>query len=154
MYKFIFRWPEITKQKTYRDTVSEEIYRKAAGEVLSKENSLRKAANKYEINFMTLCRYIKKQSELPLKKNCKLVGYSKPMQVFTDNLETTLLNYLIHCSRIYYGLTPLNVKILAYDYAKANNVAYPKNWDISKQAFKDWFNSFFKKAPTFIVTLT
>jgi len=55
---------------------------------------------------MTLQRYIKKQSNLLLKPNCKLVGYAKYIQIFSDELESTLSNYLVHCSRIYYGLKP------------------------------------------------
>ncbi|KAF0752373.1 death-associated inhibitor of apoptosis 1-like [Aphis craccivora] len=52
-------------KKTNRGTVSEDIYKNAAAEMLSKESSLRNAAEKYEINFMNLQRYIKKQSNLP-----------------------------------------------------------------------------------------
>jgi len=122
--------------------------------VLSKESSLRNAAEKYEINFMTLQRYIKKQSNLPLKPNCKLVGYAKKKkQIFSDELESTLSNYLVHCCRIYYGLTPSDVKVLAYEYAKSNNVAYPKGWDVYKIASKDWFTSFLKRNSTLSLRL-
>lgn len=50
----------------------------------------------------------------------------KKKQIFSDELESTLSNYLVHCSRIYYGLTPSDVKVLAYECAKSNNVACPK----------------------------
>ncbi|KAE9542285.1 hypothetical protein AGLY_003412 [Aphis glycines] len=126
-------------KKTNRGTVSEDIYKNAAAEVLSKVSSLRNAAEKYEINFMTLQRYIKRQSNLPLKPNCKLVDYAKYKQIFLDELKSTLSNYLVHCSRIYYGFTLSDVKVLAYEYAKSNNVAYPKGWNVHKTASKDWF---------------
>lgn len=48
-------------KKTDRGQVPENVYKQAADEVISKENSLRKAAEKYDINFMTLQRYIKKK---------------------------------------------------------------------------------------------
>jgi len=111
------------------------------------------AAKKYELNFMTLQRYIKRQSNLALKPNCKLVGYAKSKQIFSDALESTLYTYLVHCSRIYYGLTPSDVKVLAYEYAKSNNVAYPKNWDVHKVASKDWFTSFLKRNSTLSLRL-
>jgi len=68
--------------------------------------------------------------------------------LFSDKLEAALSTYLIHCSKIYYGLTPSDVKVLAYEYAKSNNVAYPKNWDVNKLATKDWFISFLKRNST------
>jgi len=46
-------------RKTYRGQVPENIYKQAADEVISKQNSLRKAAEKYDINFTTLQRYTK-----------------------------------------------------------------------------------------------
>jgi len=140
-------------KRTNRGTISEDIYKNAAAEVSSKESSLRNAAEKYQINFMTLQRYIKKQSNLPLKPYCKLVGYAKNKQIFSDELESTLSNYLVHCSRIYYGLTPSDVKVLAYEYAKLNNVAYPKGWDVHKIASKDWFTNFLKRNHTLSLRL-
>jgi len=47
-------------KKTDRGQVPEDVFRQAADEVTSNQNSLRKAAEKYDINFMTLQRYIKK----------------------------------------------------------------------------------------------
>lgn len=83
------------KNKTNRCTTSEKIYRQAAGKVLSKKNSLRNAAEKYEINCMTLQRYIKKKSKLTLEINSKLVGYSKHRQIFSEALEAALSTYLL-----------------------------------------------------------
>jgi len=132
-------------KKTDRGQVHEDVFRQAADEVASKQNSLRKAAEKYDINFMTLQRYIKKKSKPKLGKNCTLLGYAKPRQVFSDELEASLSIYLVHCSRIYYGLTPSDVKKLAYEYAKLNNVSFPENWNKFKEASKDWFSSFLKR---------
>jgi len=80
-----------------------------------------------------------------LGKKCKLVGYSNPRQVFSDELESSLSAYLVHCSRMYYGLTPSDVKKLAYEYAKLNNVSCPEGWNKFKEASKDWFSSFLKR---------
>jgi len=42
---------------------------------------------------------------------------------------------------------------LAYEYAKLNNVAYPKGWDVHKIASKDWFTNFLKRNPTLSLRL-
>lgn len=51
-------------KKTNRGTVSEDIYKNAAAEVLLKESSLRNAAEKYEINFKTLQRYFQRNNQI------------------------------------------------------------------------------------------
>lgn len=47
-------------KKTDRGKVHEDVFRQAADELTSNQNSLRKAAEKYDINLMTLQCYIKK----------------------------------------------------------------------------------------------
>lgn len=93
---------------------------------------------------MTLQCYIKKKIKTKFGKNCTLVDYAKPRQIFSNPLESSLSTYLNHCSRIYYGLTPSGVKKLVYEYPKLNNVSYPESWNKYKEASKDWFSSFLK----------
>ena len=76
-------------KKTDRGQIPENVFRQAADEVTSNQYSLRKAAEKYDINFMTLQRYIKKKSKPNLGKNCTLLGYAKPRQIFSDELEAS-----------------------------------------------------------------
>jgi len=82
-----------------------------------------------------------------LGNNCTLVGYSKPRQIFSEELELSLSVYLVHCSRISYGLTPSDVNKLAYEYSKLNNVSYPESWNKYKEVSKDCFSSFLKRHP-------
>ena len=49
---------------------------------------------------------------------------------------------------MFYGLTPKVVRRLVYAMAKANNMRIPEKWECTKQAGKDWLNSFLKRNPT------
>lgn len=40
------------------------------------------------------------------------MGYAKPRQIFPEQLESELEEYIKHSSRTYYGLTPQNIKVL------------------------------------------
>lgn len=41
-------------------------------------------------------------------------GYAKARQIFTYNQENQLEEYILHCSRIYYGLAPKEIRKLAF----------------------------------------
>lgn len=127
------------KRKTNRAEVNPDLYKMAANDVVSKKLSLRKAAEKYKLNFMSLQRYIKRDNQQ--------VGYIRPRQIFSDELETRLEEYIVNCSRIYYGLTSREVRLLAYEYAVACKIRYPENWNNTKMATEDWLLSFKKRHP-------
>lgn len=63
-------------------------------------------------------------------------GYKKPRQVFTDEEEMEISRYLKESSDIYFGLTPRDVRRLAFDYAKAIKKDVPKQWVDSEIAGK------------------
>ncbi|KAK6186097.1 hypothetical protein SNE40_008200 [Patella caerulea] len=52
-------------------------------------------------------------------------GYTKPRQVFTDEQENQLATYLQHAASIYFGLSPREVRMLAYECAKPFNLLMP-----------------------------
>lgn len=124
------------KRKTNRAEVSLDSYKKAADDVVKQKMSLRKAVEIHKINFMSLQRFIKRGKDQ--------AGYVRPRQIFSDDLEAKLKEYIINCSRIYYGLTGREVRLLAYEYAVACNIRYPANWNSSKMATEDWLLSYKK----------
>lgn len=64
-------------------------------------------------------------------------------RVFTKAEEILLVvSYLKQAARLHYGLNLLEVRILTYQFAKANNKKYPDNWDINKKAGKSWLRYF------------
>ncbi|KAJ8945774.1 hypothetical protein NQ318_013130 [Aromia moschata] len=66
-------------------------------------------------------RYIKKRK-----------GTGWPRQtvanIFSEEQEAKLEEYIVNCSRIYYGLTSRDVRLLAYEYAVACKIQYPEKW--------------------------
>jgi transposase len=97
--------------------------------------SIRAAADRFGINFMTLYRYVKKSKLAP--DNPPSVGYAKPSKIFTQQQEEELAEYVEDCSKIYYGLTTRDLRKLAYDLAVANKNKIPYNWINTQMASKD-----------------
>lgn len=50
------------------------------------------------------------------------MSYAKPRQIFSDELEEQLEEYIVYSLKIYFGLTPHNIKVLAYELAIANRL--------------------------------
>ena len=73
------------------------------------------------------------------------VGYAAPRAIFANDQEQLLVKYIKRASELYYGLTPDDVRKLAYEYASINSVQVPKNWFTNKKAGADWFTSFLKR---------
>lgn len=114
------------KRKTDQGTTVQAVFQQAAADVESGNSSLRVAAEDYGINFMTLQRYCKrsKKADTQAKEpNTSIsVGYKNPKQVFSDEQERELVNYILHSSKIYFGLSTREVRCLAYQYEEANEV--------------------------------
>lgn len=63
-------------------------------------------------------------------------------QVFDRTEERTLVDYIKDAAQLQFGLTLKDVKILAYQFAKANGKKYPKSWDTKKMAGDYWLRLF------------
>lgn len=133
------------KRKTDRGKIPNENFVRAYEAVKNRTMSLREAGIAFEIDKMTLFRFIRKKDEAGDQKVS--MGYAKPRLIFTEELESELEKYIVHSSKIYYGLTPQNIKLLAYELAIANRhvVAVPDTWINYKIATKDWFTLFMKR---------
>ena len=70
------------------------------------------------------------------------VGYRKPRQVFTDVEEAELAAYLISASNVYFGLCPIEIRALAFEFATANFKTVPSSWEESRKAGSDWLQGF------------
>lgn len=135
-------------KKTNRGMVSKADMDAAAEEVISGSISLRKSANAYNCNFMTLQRYVKKLKELKEKGGNPAdikIGYAKPQQMFSERQENELAEYLKQSAKIFFGLSTMDTRLLAYEYSKANDVCMPDNWHTNQKASKDWLIGFLKR---------
>ncbi|XP_065658600.1 uncharacterized protein LOC136083119 [Hydra vulgaris] len=67
--------------------------------------------------------------------------------IFSVAQEQTLSTYLKSCSDMLYGLTPVQVRALAFEMAQANKIKYPLCCKEQKKAGRDWLTGFLKKNP-------
>ncbi len=135
------------KRKTQRGSVPPDVMHRAAEKVQS-GTPCRAAAQQFDICHVTLQRYCHKLAALNAAgKNTKPnVGYAKVRKVFTDDMEAELVEYVQTAAKMYYGLTPDEVKKLAYQYAMANDIQVPESWHKNEKAGRDWFASFLKRS--------
>lgn len=88
---------------------------------------------------MTLKRYVRKCRVDP-NTICKPCYVTK--QLFTDEEEKELSDYLQHASKLHYGLSTKTTRKLAYDYAIARSKSIPDTWTSNKCAGKEWLRGF------------
>jgi hypothetical protein len=131
---------------TARGTTNTEVYRKAAEEHPKDGTKIRALARKYNVCHVTLYRYITK---LKAGNTSAVVGYRCVNRVFTIDEEKNLQDYLIECSGVYFGLSPAEVRKLAYELAIKNGKTFPEKWHNTQMAGKEWLTGFLKRHPSF-----
>lgn len=130
------------KRKTDRPNIRKDVIKQAVDEVTNGK-SIRKAAKDNGIDRTTLSRYVNK-----LKTNSDsdvFKEYTNARQVFSTEQEKILKDYLIKVASIFYGLTPLDVRGLAYECAVRYKRNIPDSWNTNKLAGKDWLTAFLKR---------
>lgn len=114
--------------------------------LVNKGMSIRKAATLNNVQKSTLARYLKKIQENP-DINIKLKPKYNTRIVFTEEMEADLVNYVIKCAQMFYGLTKIECCKLAFQFAAKNKLKYPPNWDRKEEAGADWLYGFMKRHP-------
>ncbi len=98
-----------------------EVILKAVDHYFSTKDGTKKTAPLFGIPRTTLRDHVKKMNKIPDPQDrCSeniYVGYAKHRQVFSDFQEHELVKYIQHASRIYFGLSPTEVHVLAYQCA-------------------------------------
>ena len=116
--------PRVYKRKSETPHVSENVLKVAVAEV---ENgmSLREATYSAGISKSALHRCIKKKCQYPA---ANLQPNYQHSMIFSVAQEQTLSTYLKSCSDMLYGLTPVQVRALAFEMAQANKIKCPLRW--------------------------
>jgi hypothetical protein len=70
------------------------------------------------------------------------VGYWSNRCVFTSDEEMQLSDYLQQSCRMYFGLTPREVRTLAFEFALKLDKQMPITWREHSEAGLDWFQGF------------
>lgn len=117
---------------------------RAADAVIKEGRKIKTVARELEICHMTLYRFVKK---LKSGENAT-VGYKKVRLVFSEEQEKQIVEYLLKCASIFFGLLPDEVRKLAYECAMKFDVPnIPQSWHKNKTAGPDWLAGFLKRNP-------
>ena len=131
-------------RKTDRGQYSKDQMKLAVQAVVQEKQSFRDAARNHDVNYKTLNRYVKLHNT---GGDIDEVGYKKARQVFSKQVEDHMVEYVKRAAQIYHGLTPRNIRELAFKMAKSNNLRMPKTWEEEQSAGIDWFKSFMNRNP-------
>jgi len=137
--------PRTYHRKTDMGRVPHDAMFKAVRLVREEGLSVRRVAESEGVSKSALSRYVLKYQQDPNAHLAPNYGHSK---IFTIEQEQQLAQYLETCSSMFHGLTPRNVRKLAYEMACMNNLAIPQKWVDKQQAGEDWFTAFLKRHPS------
>jgi len=137
------------KWKTDRGSTPPDVMLQAARQVKNNGQSIRKVASEFNINYKTLAIYCEKVSDADLTGSNTVpifsVGYQHNRQVFSDQQEHLLVEYMTKSSDIYFGLSPKGVRRLACNYGLKLQLSMPASWGQNEKARSDWFSSFLQR---------
>lgn len=108
--------------------------------------SLREAVKVFGVSLATLSRESKKYQNSG-SANYRYTTKYAVKQVFTEDEEKTLEDYIVKIAKMQYGLTKKGVRELAYKFAAANIKNYPLSWNKEKIAGEEWMRGFLKRHP-------
>lgn len=143
-------------KKTNR-AVNESNMKKAIKEHLKNNVHVRECARVYQVNRNTLVSRLKviklkgkeqfyvRETDSGMSSDEEDKKYQNKYtvnQVFSASQESKLVNYVLKCSTLHYGLSLKQIRLVAFDYARELvDCKYPPSWTENKIAGK--FNSIF-----------
>lgn len=140
------------KRKTDRASAPDDVKLLAVRHVKILGKSLRSTARLFNMDYRTLSRYCKKIPLNELVDEATSVpsmplGYRSYRHILNDEQERKLVGYIQKASDIYFGLTPMEVRRLTYQFSVALKVKIPDRWNETNMAGPDWFTAFHKRHP-------
>ena len=106
--------------------------------------SLREASKIYNIKLTTLQRHLKKFRSSG-KNEFKYETKYDVKKVFTYEEELLLKDYIIIRAKLHYGTSKMDIRKLAFEFAKANNKTFPPEWERNKRAGESWIRCFMQR---------
>lgn len=113
--------------------------------VIEKNMSVRSVAEAYGIGKSYLARLVLKAKSLPQVSDFTHAPDIGNRRVFSKAEEELLCQYLKTASKMAYGLTAVQTRQLAFDYAKSLNKEIPPTWQSREKGGVDWLRGLFKR---------
>lgn len=132
------------ERKTNRGQIPQDLYEVAAHSVINENMTVRAVARQYGMCHVSLNRFVNAVRE---NRN-PVVGYRPHNKVFSIEQEQQLGQYVESAAKLYFGLSPRELRKLGFQFARLNNCNYPQNWNNLEMASEDWLTAFLKRNPT------
>jgi hypothetical protein len=131
---------------------------RAIEDVMKKTLAERKAADMYGVKRSTLKRRLREAGQLPDSAELNLLhsgAYNNSaMKIFSAAEEKQLADYCLSASKMGYGLSPIKLRKLSYEFAVKlqkrlphSRRGRPNPWEVNKLAGQDWLRAFLKRRP-------
>lgn len=127
-----------------RDKVSKDDMERAVKAIQNHDMSMREASRVYNLKLTTLHRHVKFHTQTG-NQQYEYTASNAVKQVFNSQMELELLSYVKQAARMHYGMNKKEMRRLAYQFAKENDVKYPETWDENHLAGCAWLRGFLKK---------
>ena len=129
--KIYMKWSVINMEKAVKDVMEGRL-------------STRGASGLYSIPYTTLQNKIKKVEYLQLGLNPSIGDTIGHPTVLSSEQEKALVSRLLALESRGLGLTPLQIRRTAFDFAEMNQIKHPWNLE-NKVAGIDWFRAFMRR---------
>lgn len=130
--------PRNYQRKTDIISYTPEQLQKALNTIRNEGKKIREVARNFNIPESTLRKRLLQSMPEPPRLGRK--------STFDKDIETELKTYVLTLAKLFYGLTPKELRRLAFRYAEENNICHNFNRE-KRLAGKDWMYGFLKRNP-------
>lgn len=128
--------PRNYTRKTEIASYTSDNLQNALDAIRNNGKKIRETGRHYKIPESTLRKKLSENVPTPSRLGRKAT--------FTKEIETDLKDYVLMLAKLFYGLTPKELRRLAFRYAEQNNISH--NFNVDKGlAGKDWLYGFLKR---------
>ncbi|XP_072145190.1 uncharacterized protein [Dermacentor andersoni] len=140
--------PRVYKKKhPERARISNSLMLDTVRLVCEEKKSIRAVAEALKVSKSSLGRAVKKYKGCGERDSILFSSNLVCGMVLTAENEVLLKEYLLKASKMHYGLTRMQVRLLAYQFATALSRKCPSSWEVNKLAGRDWFLAFMDRHP-------